>query len=195
MCCRRGITLWAGSSVVLLDPDPAGDRIRIHNTDNKIPNMCCRREITLWAGSSFCPSGSRSSWPKSIVIGSGCTTLIIKYLLQARDYTLGRKQFGRPLAANQLIQKEGGEEFRRFFEMISSTVLVPRMSALFFHRPPIYERATDHKYAKRCSYLGKTRQASFLSLVTPILPPPEAPLSQRRGLLSPQGSDRGVLSL
>merc|ERR1712080_661791 len=25
---------------------------------------------------------------------------------QARDYTLGRKQFGRPLAANQLIQKK-----------------------------------------------------------------------------------------
>lgn len=27
-------------------------------------------------------------------------------LTQARDYTLGRKQFGRPLAANQLIQKK-----------------------------------------------------------------------------------------
>ncbi len=27
-------------------------------------------------------------------------------------------------------------------------VPVPRMSALFFHRLPIYERATDHKYTK-----------------------------------------------
>jgi hypothetical protein len=34
---------------------------------------------------------------------------------------------------------------------------VPRMSALFFHRPPIYERATDHKYTKGCSHLGKKR--------------------------------------
>ncbi len=34
-------------------------------------------------------------------------------------------------------------------------VSVPRMSALFFHRPPIYERATDHKNTKGCSHLGK----------------------------------------
>ena len=32
---------------------------------------------------------------------------------------------------------------------------VPRMSALFFHRPPIYERATDHTYTKGCGHLGK----------------------------------------
>ncbi len=31
---------------------------------------------------------------------------------------------------------------------------VPRMSALFFHRPPIYERATDHTYTKGCGHLG-----------------------------------------
>ncbi len=108
---------------------------------------------------------------------------------------------------------------------------VPRMSALFFHRLSICERATDHKYIKGCSHLGKKRgqvkcngpvnffpgeevfsshtcfsrpqwfyrppppprQASFLSLVTP--PPPHAPLSQRRGLLRLQGSNRGVLSV
>jgi hypothetical protein len=34
---------------------------------------------------------------------------------------------------------------------------VPLMSALFFHRPPIYERATDHKYTNGCSHLGKKR--------------------------------------
>jgi hypothetical protein len=34
---------------------------------------------------------------------------------------------------------------------------VPRMSALFFHRLSIYERATDHKYIKGCSHLGKKR--------------------------------------
>ena len=34
-------------------------------------------------------------------------------------------------------------------------VVVPRMSALFFHRPPIYERATDHTYTKGCGHLGK----------------------------------------
>ncbi len=32
---------------------------------------------------------------------------------------------------------------------------VPRMYALFFHRLSIYERATDHKYIKGCSHLGK----------------------------------------
>ncbi len=32
---------------------------------------------------------------------------------------------------------------------------VPRMSALFFHRPPICERATDHTYTKGCGHLGK----------------------------------------
>ncbi len=37
----------------------------------------------------------------------------------------------------------------------NATVCVPRMSALFFHRPPIYERATDHKYTKGFSHLGK----------------------------------------
>ena len=37
----------------------------------------------------------------------------------------------------------------------SAYVNVPRMSALFFHRPPVYERATDHKYTKGCSHLGK----------------------------------------
>jgi hypothetical protein len=31
---------------------------------------------------------------------------------------------------------------------------VPRMSALFFHQPPIYERATDHTYTKGCGHLG-----------------------------------------
>ncbi len=34
-------------------------------------------------------------------------------------------------------------------------ISVPRMSALFFHRPPIYERATDHTYTKGCGHLGK----------------------------------------
>ncbi len=32
---------------------------------------------------------------------------------------------------------------------------VPRMSALFFHRPPICERATDHTYTKGCGHLGR----------------------------------------
>jgi len=36
-------------------------------------------------------------------------------------------------------------------------ITVPRMSALFCHRLPIYERATDHKYTKGCSHLGKKR--------------------------------------
>jgi hypothetical protein len=34
-------------------------------------------------------------------------------------------------------------------------LIVPRMSALFFHRPPICERATDHTYIKGCSHVGK----------------------------------------
>ena len=33
--------------------------------------------------------------------------------------------------------------------------IVPRMSALFLHRPPICERATDHTYTKGCSLSGK----------------------------------------
>jgi hypothetical protein len=33
--------------------------------------------------------------------------------------------------------------------------VVPRMSALFFHRPPICGRATDHTYTKGCGHLGK----------------------------------------
>jgi hypothetical protein len=32
---------------------------------------------------------------------------------------------------------------------------VPRMYALFFHRLSIYRRATDHKFIKGCSHLGK----------------------------------------
>ena len=34
-------------------------------------------------------------------------------------------------------------------------LIVPRMSALFLHRPPICERATDHTYTKGCSLSGK----------------------------------------
>ncbi len=33
-----------------------------------------------------------------------------------------------------------------------STVIVPRMYALFFHRLSILERATDHKCIEECSY-------------------------------------------
>ncbi len=38
-----------------------------------------------------------------------------------------------------------------------NTETVPRMSALFFHRLSICERATDHKYIKGCSHLGMKR--------------------------------------
>ena len=39
--------------------------------------------------------------------------------------------------------------------VLSQTLYVPRMSALFLHRPPICERATDHTYTKGCSLSGK----------------------------------------
>ena len=43
----------------------------------------------------------------------------ILYILyfQARDYTMGRNQFGRPLAANQLIQKVA-DIYSDFFKLI-----------------------------------------------------------------------------
>jgi hypothetical protein len=44
---------------------------------------------------------------------------------------------------------------RNLFDPGSVMGFVPRMSALFFHRPPICGRATDHTYTKGCSHLGK----------------------------------------
>jgi hypothetical protein len=102
-----------------------GDRIRIHNTDYKIPVVGERLHSGQEAVLSF---RIRIQLTKVSADGIRIHTLILntQHVLQARDYTLGRKQFGRPLAANQLIQKEGGEKFRRFSELIESTVLIFR---------------------------------------------------------------------
>ena len=55
--------------------------------------------------------------PKSIhKLNSSIINLIY---FQARDYTMGRNQFGRPLAANQLIQKVA-DIFPDFLKLIKN---------------------------------------------------------------------------
>ncbi len=53
------------------------------------------------------------------------------------------------------LSADKGEEEGSGEDMDENNSHVPRMSALFFHRPPICERATDHTYTKGCGHLGK----------------------------------------
>ena len=53
------------------------------------------------------------------------------------------------------VKRNPNKYFLKEHAEVELIIVVPRMSALFFHRPPIYERATDHTYTKGCSHPGK----------------------------------------
>jgi hypothetical protein len=87
MCSRRGITLWAGSNFVLLDPDPADQNQWVIGSGSTTPIIKYRtcvvgerlhsvQEAVLSFWIRIQPAKiDQNRW----VIGSGSTTRIVKY--------------------------------------------------------------------------------------------------------------------